>query len=95
MSVSSITPEQATAWRSDRLEFINEPLGAVVANVNRYSTRPVHIVDADLETLTFTGTIKTNAIDSWLDSLPQIFPLRITEDAHRVILSNREHKQRQ
>ena len=95
MSVSSITPEQATAWRSDRLEFINEPLGAVVANVNRYSTRPVHIVDADLETLTFTGTIKTNAIDSWLDALPQIFPLRITEDAHRVILSNREHKQRQ
>ena len=95
MSVSSITPEQATAWRSDRLEFINQPLSVVVANVNRYSVRPVHIADADLETLTFTGTVKTGAIDSWLDALPQVFPLRIDEDAHHVVLSNAERKQRQ
>lgn len=92
MSIGSITPEQATAWRSDRLEFINEPLGVVIANVNRYSTRPVHIADADLETLTYTGTIKTSAIDSWLDALPQVFPLRVSENAGQVILANPERK---
>ena len=95
MSVTSIAPEQATAWRSDRLEFINEPLGVVVANVNRYSTRPVHIADADLQTLTFTGTVKTGAIDNWLDALPQVFPLRVSKNANQVILSNAERKQRQ
>jgi transmembrane sensor len=95
MSVTSIAPEQATAWRSDRLEFINEPLGVVVANVNRYSTRPVHIADADLQTLTFTGTVKTGAIDNWLEALPQVFPLRVSKETHQVILSNAERKQRQ
>jgi transmembrane sensor len=94
MSIGSITPEQATAWRSDRLEFVNEPLGVVIANVNRYSARPVHIADADLEALTFTGTIKTGAIDSWVGALPQIFPLRISEDASQVTLSHAESGQR-
>lgn len=92
MSIGSITPEQATAWRSDRLEFIDEPLGVVIANVNRYSTRPVRIADAGLETLTYTGTIKTGAIDSWLGALPQVFPLRVSEDAHQVTLAKPEHK---
>jgi transmembrane sensor len=93
LSVVSIAPGQGTAWRSDRLEFIDAPLGVVVANVNRYSARTVHIADADLETLTFTGTIRTGAIDSWLSALPQVFPLRISEDAHQVTLSNAERKQ--
>jgi transmembrane sensor len=95
MSVSSITPEQATAWRSDRLEFINEPLGVVIANVNRYSAREVLVANANLETLTFTGTIKTAAIDSWLDALPQIFPLRVSKGPNQVILSNKGRSQRQ
>jgi transmembrane sensor len=64
----------------------------VIANVNRYSTRPVHIADADLETLTYTGTIKTGAIDSWLNALPQVFSLRVSENAGQVILANPERK---
>lgn len=95
MSVGSITPEQATAWRDDRLEFINEPLGVVVANVNRYSMRPVHIADADLEGLAFTGTVKADAIDSWLGALPQIFPLRVSENADQVTLSRSESELKQ
>jgi len=92
MSVGNITPEQATAWRDDRLEFINEPLGVVVANVNRYSAHPVHIADADLETLAFTGTVKADAIDSWLGALPQIFPLRVSKNAGQVTLSRSERE---
>jgi len=92
MSISPVTPEQATAWRSDRLEFINEPLEVVIANVNRYSIHPVHIADADLEVLTFTGTIKTDAIDQWLGALPQVFPLRVSRGADQVILSNAERR---
>lgn len=87
MSVGSITPEQATAWRAARLEFINEPLDVVIANVNRYSTRQVHIADTDLAALAFTGTVKTDAIDSWLDALPKVFPLRVSKDANQTVLS--------
>lgn len=88
--VGSISPEQATAWRKDRLEFIDEPLSTVVANLNRYSTRPLYIADADLDRLSYTGSIRTDAIDSWLGALPQVFPLRVNKDASQVTLSDAE-----
>jgi transmembrane sensor len=90
MTVGSITPEQATAWRSDRLEFIDEPLTVVVANVNRYSNRPLHIADTDLGKLSYTGSVRTDAIDSWLGALPQVFPLRVNKDSKQVTLSDAE-----
>ncbi|GAA0721727.1 FecR family protein [Dokdonella soli] len=86
-TVGSVTAEQATAWRSDRLEFNNEPLGVVVANINRYSSRQIRIADAHLEALTFTGVIKTDAIDRWLGALPQVLPLRVSQTPGEVTLS--------
>jgi transmembrane sensor len=88
MTVGSITPEQATAWRNDRLDFIDEPLSVVIANVNRYSPRPLHIADGDLGKLSYTGSIRTDAIDSWLSALPQVFPLRVNKQGNEVILSD-------
>jgi transmembrane sensor len=88
ITVGSITPEQATGWRSDRLEFIDEPLAVVIANLNRYSNHPLHIADADLGKLSYTGSIRTDAIDSWLGALPQVFPLRVNKDGGQVILSD-------
>lgn len=92
MTIGSIAPEQATAWRNDRLEFIDEPLSVVIANLNRYSSRPLYIADADLDKLSYTGSIRTDAIDSWLGALPQVFPLRVNQQASQVILSDAEHR---
>jgi transmembrane sensor len=91
MSVGSIAPEQATAWRNDQLEFIDEPLSVVIANLNRYSPRPLYIADANLDKLSYTGSIRTDAIDSWLGALPQVFPLRVNKQANQVILSDNGH----
>jgi transmembrane sensor len=85
---------QATAWRRHRLEFIDEPLGVVIANLNRYSGTPVHVADADLNALSYTGTIRTDAIDSWIDALPEVFPLRVSKQADRMVLSDAEHAKR-
>jgi transmembrane sensor len=88
LSVSSSDPSHAAAWRDDRLEFDNEPLAVVVANINRYSARPVRIVDADLGPLTFTGTVRTDAIDDWLHALPQVLPLQVSEEGGQTVLSD-------
>ncbi|RDS83389.1 FecR family protein [Dyella psychrodurans] len=88
MTIGSITSEQATGWRDDRLDFIDEPLSVVVANLNRYSVRQLHIADADLGKLTYTGSVRTDAIDSWLSALPQVFPLRVSTGGNEVILSD-------
>jgi transmembrane sensor len=91
MTIGSIAADQATAWRNDRLEFIDEPLSVVIANLNRYSPRQLHIADADLDKLSYTGTIRTDAIDSWLGALPQVFPLRVSTGGNQVILSDAQH----
>jgi transmembrane sensor len=94
MAVDSVTPAQATAWRSNRLEFIDEPLSVVIANLNRYTGTPLHVADANLNGLTYTGTVHTDAIDSWLDALPEVFPLQVNKQAGRVVLSDAKHAAR-
>jgi len=91
LSVSSTDAERAVAWRNDRLEFDNEPLAIVVANINRYSDQPIRIADANLAPLTFTGTVKTDAIDDWLRALPQVLPLKVTEISGQRVLVDERH----
>ena len=92
MAVDTVTPAQATAWRNDRLEFIDEPLSVVIANLNRYTNKPVHILDSDLNALTYTGTVRADAIDSWVGALPEVFPLQVSKEADRVTLSDPAHR---
>jgi transmembrane sensor len=94
MTVGSIAPEQATSWRNDQLEFIDEPLSVVIANLNRYSNRPLYIADAKLDQLSYTGSIRTDAIDSWLGALPQVFPLRVNQQGGQIVLSDAERPAR-
>lgn len=94
MTIGSIVPEQATAWRDNRLDFIDEPLSVVVANLNRYSTRQLYIADADLGKLAYTGSIRIDAIDSWVNALPRVFPLRVSTAGNQVILSDAAHPTR-
>lgn len=87
LSLGVATPEQAIGWRSNRLEFVDEPLAVVIANVNRYSRRPVKLAGTDLAGLSFTGTVRTDEIDGWLRALPQVFPLQVRMGEQAVTLS--------
>jgi transmembrane sensor len=87
MRILDVTAASATAWRGHRLEFVNEPLASVVENVNRYSTRPIRLADADLGRLTFTGTVEVDTIDSWVSALPRVFPVRVDSYADRLELA--------
>jgi transmembrane sensor len=87
ISVSEVAREHAAAWRQHRLEFVNEPLSAVLANVNRYSRQPVQLADQRLGELMFTGTVNTTNIDSWVGALPHVFPVQVSTFADHVVLS--------
>ena len=88
VSVSEVAAEHAAAWRHHRLEFVNEPLSAVLANVNRYSHQPVQLADPRLGELMFTGTVNTTTIDSWVGALPHVFPVQVSTFADHVVLSS-------
>ncbi len=88
ISVSEVAVEHAAAWRQHRLEFVNEPLSAVLANVNRYSHQPVQLADPRLGELMFTGTVNTTTIHSWVGALPHVFPVQVSTFADHVVLSS-------
>jgi transmembrane sensor len=92
MNVIASDPANAAAWRDARLEFDNEPLSVVVANINRYRAQPLRIADADLTSLTFTGTVKADAIDDWLHALPHVLPLQVGEVGGQTVLSDARGK---
>jgi len=92
ISVSSVDAGHAAPWRHDRLEFVDEPLSTVLANVNRYSHHPVQLADPRLGRLRFTGTVNTTTIDSWVDALPHVFPVQVSNFPDHVVLSSAERR---
>ena len=76
LSVSNVRSAAAIAWRDGKLEYIMEPLGSVVEDVNRYTSRPIVIGDARLSNLIFTGTIFRDHADDWVWNLQSAFPIR-------------------
>ncbi|MBL8268173.1 FecR family protein, partial [Steroidobacter sp.] len=65
-------------WREGRLQYINEPLRTVLADVHRYTLRDIEIADADVGALRITGTVFSNDVDGWLRTLEMSFPVRVT-----------------
>jgi len=76
-SIAPTTEESTLAWQQGRLEYHNEPLSAVIADVNRYSRQPIVIEDAAAGEILFSGTVFTRATDAWIDALPQVFPVQL------------------
>ncbi len=75
----TIDPATALAWREGRLEYVGEPLEAVIADINRYATRPVVIADDSSKRLRFSGTVMIGYTNEWVRALPGEFPVRVTE----------------
>ncbi|WP_243042209.1 FecR family protein [Dyella sedimenti] len=94
LRVTRSDPTQAAAWRDDRLAFDNEPLSVVVANINRYRRQPLRIADDGVNGLTFTGTVKTEAIDDWLQALPQVLPVDVGDAGGQVVLKDARQRPR-
>ena len=86
---ASVESRIATAWRERRLEFVNEPLEVVAANVNRYVDVSIHMADEEAGNLTFTGTVMPQNIDAWLRALPNVLPVEIDEHDKKVLISKK------
>jgi transmembrane sensor len=65
------------AWRKGRLQYRNEPLRSVIADLTRYSARDIVIANPQIADLRITGTVFANDVDSWLQSLETALPVRV------------------
>ena len=82
---SSVAPADlplTLAWRQGRLDFLNEPLAGVIADVNRYRERPIVIRDESVGRILFSGTVLAAQVEVWVQALPQVFPVQLTTGEH-------------
>lgn len=75
--MTAVNPATAVGWREGCLEYLDEPLEAVIADINRYSSRPVIIADEPARKLRFSGTVMVGFTDDWLSALPGQFPVKL------------------
>jgi len=83
--------DAALGWRDGRLEYMQEQLRFVIADVNRYSDRKIVFADPAIGRLEFTGTLFLEHIDEWLNTLQSTFPVTVTaQGAQRLVLQPSE-----
>jgi transmembrane sensor len=78
--------DQGAAWRSGRLQFVDEPLRLVVAAINRYADREIVITDSPAEELRFTGTVFMPQLDDWLAAIATVYPVKVTRGPDKRVL---------
>jgi transmembrane sensor len=92
-SLASVNPTAELAWRNGELAYVREPLGSVVENLNRYSTRKIVIEDPALAALPFTGTAFAQSLDDWVAGIEQAYPITAKRTASGdIILSTIEQE---
>ncbi|MDO6712145.1 FecR domain-containing protein [Aliiglaciecola sp. 2_MG-2023] len=84
--VDESSTEVATAWREGNLQYLTEKLRFVVEDINRYSEIPIRLGDDKVGELAYSGTVFTDRVDSWLESLPVAFPVKILRNSNGAVV---------
>ncbi len=80
------------AWRRDRLVFEDAPISEIVADLNRYLAEPLLVADEDVGAMTFSATVGTADLESFVSTLTEVFPVRLKRrsDGTRLLLPSGE-----
>ncbi len=73
----SIDARRAIMWTSKMLSFERAPLGAAIAEANRYSKRRIILADGDLRTLPISGLFPIADQDRFIDMLVATGKVRV------------------
>ena len=89
IAVSRVQVEDADAWSRGWLVFRNEPLSAVVAEVNRYATTPIALADPALGNLRLSGNFRVGDSASMASAMAALLPLRVTTQGEGLALAEK------
>ncbi len=88
----NLTPQQVSAWRSRKLYFDSANLSQVLAEVNRYSPKPLVTETQDIERLMLTGQFPAGDVEAVLTSLRQLYGIDAQETTERWVLIRKQAK---
>jgi transmembrane sensor len=69
------------SWRQGRMQYADAPLKQVVADANRYSTRPIRLASNDIGDLRVTVSFRTRAVGELISNLDAGLPLSVANEA--------------
>jgi transmembrane sensor len=82
--------KRAIAWRYGRLEFSDEPLAEVVAQMNRYTRDPIVILDAETARMRISGTYSVGDSEAFATSISVALPVEVGMERDRITLRAEE-----
>jgi transmembrane sensor len=77
-SVKPVDVERLTSWRSGLMSFEDTPLAEAIAEVNRYTHRPVTLADPRLGEYRVSGTFRVGEPERFAHAMTQLFPVSVT-----------------
>ncbi len=86
IQVVVIEPDQISAWLDGRLRFRNTPLGEVVAEANRYSSRKLRLGADALATLPLSGSFHVGDSAAIAAMAASILPVRVDDSGPDILL---------
>ncbi len=85
----AIDARDALAWMDGNVVYAGEPLGNVIADLNRYSAIPVTLGDGSLAERLVTGRWSTRDVDAWLEGMARTFSLDVVRSTDGIVLERR------
>ncbi len=79
--IISTDTDRLASWRSGQLTFDDAPLGSAVAEMNRYTNRPILLTDPKLAALRVSGVFRTGDPEHFAETMAEVFPIRIDHDS--------------
>jgi len=76
--VAPVDVNRQLMWRDGFVAFEDEPLADAVAEMNRYSNRPIQLAADGVATLRISGVFRTGNPDRFVNTIGEILPI----DAH-------------
>ena len=87
--LAAVDPQETFSWRSGRLVYRDQPLGDVVADLNRQFTDQIEIADPDLAKIPITGVIVLDDAHSVADRLALMLPVRSVPSERGLLLQRK------
>src|SRR5262245_57950936 len=84
--LSRVAPDTAGAWRQGHLAYIEAPLSELVADLNRYYAPGIRLSDPEIGRFRLTASFRVDDIDTFLSTLPDAAPVRLTRGPHEEIV---------
>ncbi|WP_332304828.1 FecR family protein [Rhizobium sp. GR12] len=88
-AIEKVDAASETAWRRRKLIFVDQPLGEVIDELNRYHNGVIRIVDQSIRARRVSGVFETSDIVKVIDALEKSFGFNDTRLGSLLILIHR------